>query len=185
MDSRGNVGFLTFTDPKTCVGMELKGTDPARPFTGLAVGSSREGSFRASYGVQKDRKPDLVVTESAIDALSYIQLSDTNQNHPNGVMAVSTAGVRATVNKRITNLLPQVDRVVIAYDNDEAGRSFGAKLGRAIKNIFQGAVRLFQLPAGCKDVNDLLQSQRKPKPTREAAPEPDDVSDDYDTGLSM
>ena len=136
-------------------------------------------------GVQKDKKPDLVVTESAIDALSYIQLSDTNQNHPNGVMAVSTAGVRATVNKRITNLLPQVDRVVIAYDNDEAGQSFGAKLGRAIKNIFQGAVRLFQLPAGCKDVNDLLQSQRKPKPTREAAPEPDDVSDDYDTGLSM
>ena len=185
MDSRGNVGFLTFTDPKTCVGMELKGTDPARPFTGLAVGSSREGGFRASDGIQKDRKPDLVITESAIDALSYIQLSATQQNHPNGVMAVSTAGVRATVNKRITNLLPQVDRVVIAYDNDEAGQSFGAKLGRAIKNIFQGAVRLFQLPAGCKDVNDLLQSQRKPKPTREAAPEPDDVSDDYDTGLSM
>lgn len=185
MDSRGNVGFLTFTDRYTCVGMELKGTDPAYPFTGLALGSSREGSFRMPSGVQKDKKPDLVVTESAIDALSYTQLSATEQNHPNGVITVSTAGVRATVNKRITSLLPQVDRVVIAYDNDEAGRSFGAKLGQAIKNIFQGAVRLFQLPAGCKDVNDLLQSQRKPKPTREAAPEPDDVSDDYDTGLSM
>ena len=178
LDSRGNVCFLTFSAPKSCVGMELKGTDPAHPFTGLALGSSREGSFRASYGVQKDKKPDLVVTESAIDALSYLQLSDTKQNHPNGVMAVSTAGVRATVNQRITSLLPHIDRVLIAYDNDEAGRSFGAKLGRAIRDIFEGIVQVFQPLDGCKDINDMLQKsgerhlRLKPK---------EDSSNYYDT----
>ncbi|MBS0981493.1 plasmid recombination protein [Acetobacter thailandicus] len=160
LDGRGNVGFLTATDSKTCVGMELKGTNPDRPFTGLALGSSREGCFRVAQGLQKGRKPDLVITESAIDALSFLQLPDTDQKYPNGVVVVSTAGVRATVNERIHSLLPEADRVLIAYDNDEAGRAFGAKLARAIRNIFEGVIHFFQPPEGCKDINDMLQSKK-------------------------
>lgn len=181
MDRRGNVGFLTFTDAKTCAGMELKGTDPARPFTGLAVGSSRQGGFRyASAGFNKGDRYDLVITESAIDALSYVQLSDTYGWH-DSLMAVSTAGVRETVNKRIVSLLPEADRVVIAYDNDDAGRSAGSKLLAAIKAICEVIVEIVFPPEGCKDINDYL------KKRQETAPEPDysDPDDDYNFGLTL
>lgn len=181
LDSRGNVGFLTFTRPKTCVGMELKGTDPTRPFTGLALGSSREGCFRSSHGIRKGCKPDMVIAESAIDALSFLQLPDIDRNHPNGLMAISTAGVRATANERIEYLLPKVDRVLIAYDNDAAGRSFGVKLGRAIKDIFEGVVQVFQLQNGCKDINDMLNYPQNTAPEIEE----DKRDNDYHSGPTM
>lgn len=181
MDQRGNVGFLTYTDSKTCVGMELKGTDPARPFTGLAVGSSRQGGFRHASGIKPGEKGDLVITESAIDALSYLQLAETSRTHPNGVMVISTAGVRETVNERLEFLLPKVDRVLIAYDNDDAGRSAGSKLKAAIEAICRVIVEIIFPPEGCKDVNDYLKKER------ETAPEPDysDPDDDYDSGLTL
>lgn len=114
-----------------------------------------------AQSLRKGLKPDLVITESAIDALSFLQLPDTDRNHPNGIVAVSTAGVRATVNERISSLLPEAGRVLIAYDNDEAGRSFGAKLARAIRDIFEGVIQFLQPPDGCKNINDMLQFEEK------------------------
>jgi len=181
MDQRGNVGFLTYTDPKTCVGMELKGTDPARPFTGLAVGSTRQGGFRCvSAGFNKGDRYDLVITESAIDALSYVQLSDTYGWH-DGIMAVSTAGVRETVNKRIEFLLPEAGRVLIAYDNDDAGRSAGSKLKAAIEAICRVVVELIFPPEGCKDVNDYLKKQQETP----VQPAEYDLNNDWDDSPSI
>jgi len=177
MDQRGNVGFLTFADAKTFVGMELKGTDPARPFTGLAVGSSRQGCFRCATEFPKGEKYTLVITESAIDALSYIQLTKTH-GWGDRFVAVSTAGVRETVNKRIESLLPGSDRVVIAYDNDDAGRSSGSKLKAAIETICRVVVEIIFPPEGCKDVNDYLRKQQEiPDQTSEA-----DIENDYNLG---
>lgn len=96
-------------------------------------------------------------------------------------MVVSTAGVRETVNKRIESLLPEVDRVLIAYDNDDAGRSAGSKLKAAIEAICRAVVWIIFQLEGCKDVNDYLKKQQK------TALEPDhsDPDDEYDSGLTL
>jgi len=88
-------------------------------------------------------------------------------------MAVSTAGVRETTNRRIEALLPKADRVLIAYDNDEAGRSAGRKLKAAIEAICRVVVEIIFPPEGCKDVNDCLRKQQE-KPIQRASPDYED-----------
>jgi hypothetical protein len=76
-DARQNAVFLRHDEDGQPTGAFLRGTDPDRPFKGLAAGTERErGWFHFTVG---DRGvPQLVLTESAIDALSYYALVHGN-----------------------------------------------------------------------------------------------------------
>ena len=113
-DVKGNVVFLSRDlTGKEITGAELKNEN----FKGLVKGSNRNnGSFQIRTIGEGDKK--LVITESAIDAISYFGLKK-----PLNTAIVSTSGVMPHMTKFVDDYISKnnVKTVKIAYDNDVAG----------------------------------------------------------------
>jgi hypothetical protein len=127
IDGRGNTVFPHFDITGLC-GYEIKN----REFTGFAAGGQKGLWF--SHTRRGDRC--LVLTESAIDALSYAALSPDSEDR---TRYASLGGrpsprqmelIRATVAK-----LPERVEVVAAFDADEAGRWLVTVIGAVVANI--------------------------------------------------
>ena len=116
-DRRNNVVFVnTNAHTKEVCAYELKGTT-STPFT-QAQGDSKNGIFIVEGGKSK-----LAICESAIDAISYVQL------HPHAT-AVAVAGTA-----KFEAVLPYIEKygknysaIVCASDNDAAGANMAANL---------------------------------------------------------
>lgn len=151
-DSRANAFFIKMTGSKA-VAAELRGTGRS-DFKGSALGSSsKEGVFVVSGGKQR-----LAVCESAIDAISYVQL------HPEA-SAVSTGGTgkwRAAL-PYIEKFGSQYAEIVCAADNGEGGEGMAMNL-----NLPHAAP-----PNSIKDWNDALKAvQIDPSALDAREPEP-------------
>ncbi len=127
-DERGNAVFVHFNRSGVC-GFELKNNR----FTGFARGGTK--GLWASVPADTDR--DLVIAETAIDALSYAALSGHHRRR-----FVSTAGqlnndqpglIQSAIEK-----MPQGGRVVMALDNDEGGDELAAR----ITDLYAAAKRI-------------------------------------------
>ena len=127
-------------------GFEVKG----RSFTGFASGGKKTAwQSRAFPGDQ-----GLVITESAIDALSHYQLYRDEARY------FSTAGTPSTTQmellSRLLGRLPRETTVVAAFDSDQAGH----KIASRIEALTRRLPRLYfrrDAPEGAKDWNDVLQ----------------------------
>jgi hypothetical protein len=150
VDRRGGALFLHRDDAGTVTGFEIK----SRGFTGFAPGGTK-----AAW--QSEARPTdrvLVVTESAIDALSYHQLRRDKDDDCARYLSTAGAPSRAQFEllARVLSGLPAASTVVVAVDADEAGH----KLARQIEALARGVPRLGfcrQAPVGGKDWNDVLQ----------------------------
>ena len=118
-DERANAVFLARDEDGKPVAAELRGTNPARPFKGYALGSRRGAG---AFSVGNPAAGIVVVVESAIDAMSYLVLKLLSgiKDVMNNTRVVSTGGVRdkpptGTDNKRL----------LCAYDDDTAGNKAG------------------------------------------------------------
>lgn len=117
-DERNNVVFPHF-DEKGPSGGEVKNNG----FTGFMTGGSR--GLWVSLGKKNDNK--LVVTEGAVDALSYYQAKDDGKTR-----YVSTGGT--LTDKQVDLLGKMLDQmgkgavIVDATDRDAAGEGYSAKL---------------------------------------------------------
>lgn len=106
------------------------------------------------YGIhilhEKDYLDTVVVTEAEIDAMSAMTV---------GFPAVAVGG--SNFNERHRNLLMQtnVKNIIIASDNDEAGK----KLAKQIQDVLGWSFSLYQIdyPSGVKDLNDMNSETRK------------------------
>ena len=146
VDARGNVLFAHRDDSGALTGFEVKN----RGFTGFASGGKKTAwQSRAFPGDQ-----GLVITESAIDALSHHQL------YRDAARYVSTAGTPSStqmqlLGRLLASLAPGTI-VVAAVDSDEAGH----KIASRIEALTRTLPRLYfrrDTPAGAKDWNDILQ----------------------------
>jgi hypothetical protein len=127
------------------VGYELRGPD-TRSF---ARGGQRH---LAEFGCRETRR--LVVTESAIDALSVAALEGCRQD----TRYASTAGrpsAAAIAALQAACAEGRIAEVVLAFDADAEG----AVMGRAVASALAGRARIVTLPptGGAKDWNDVLQ----------------------------
>jgi len=107
-------------------------TDAANEITGYAMknekfnGFSPGGSKTMWKSNQLDNDNQLVVTESAIDALSYAKLMDKRDpNQMSNTRFISTEGafspeVQEMIKSEIT-LMPDSTKVIAAFDNDNQG----------------------------------------------------------------
>jgi hypothetical protein len=147
VDARGNVLFAHRDDSGALTGFEVKN----RGFTGFASGGKKTAwQSRALPGDQ-----GLVITESAIDALSHHQL------YRDAARYVSTAGTPSStqmvlLGRLLASLAPGTI-VVAAVDSDEAGH----KIASGIETLTRTLPRLYfrrDTPAGAKDWNDVLQA---------------------------
>jgi hypothetical protein len=146
LDARGNVLFVHRDEAGAVTGYEIKGYD----FTGFAAG----GTKTAWRSVAREDDRRLVVTETAIDALSYHQL------HPGQQAAyLSTAGApsRAQVEmlRRICARLSPGSTLVAAFDADAAGDKLAARVESLTRGLDHVAFAR-HAPAGAKDWNDVL-----------------------------
>jgi hypothetical protein len=146
LDARGNVLFAHRDETGALTGFEVK----SRGFTGFASGGKKTAwqsrAFPGDHG--------LVITESAIDALSHYQL------YRNEARYFSTAGAPSTTQMELlSRLLARLSRettVVAAFDSDEAGH----KIASRIEALTRRLPRLYfrrDAPEGAKDWNDVLQ----------------------------
>lgn len=98
---------------------------------------------------------ELVIVEGEIDALSMWQAGVCNVvSVPNGASISSHAKLEYLDN--CWQDLEHLEKIIIAVDDDEAGRSLKAELVRRL-----GPERCWQVcyPSGCKDANEVLIQQ--------------------------
>ncbi|HEY4014289.1 MAG TPA: toprim domain-containing protein [Polyangiaceae bacterium] len=151
-DARGNVLFAHRDDAGELTGFEIKN----RGFTRFAPG----GTKSAWQSVVHASDRFAVVTESAIDAISYHQL------HPERAVRsryLSTAGTpgraQLAILGRLFAGLPAGVTVVAAVDADEAGRKLASRLAEIVRAHAQLAFERHE-PVGGKDWNELVQKER-------------------------
>lgn len=128
MHERGEIYADRFRNAvfKGPAGAILRGTNDLNPFKGHAKGSNRSIAWRGIVGSKENFDQLLVISENPIDAISYIQ-----GNHLEGT-AASTGGVTATMPENLRNAAWR--RIIVAFDNDANGKSFGEKLVKDIKS---------------------------------------------------
>jgi hypothetical protein len=126
MDSRGNTVFPHFDAAGLC-GYEIKN----RGFTGFAAGGEKGLWF--SHTRRHDRR--LILTESAIDALSHAAL------FPDAEDRTRYASLGGKPSRRQTGLLqatiaklPEWAEIVAAFDADPAGRRLAGEIRGVVAN---------------------------------------------------
>jgi Toprim-like/Protein of unknown function (DUF3991) len=146
LDRRGNVLFAHRDESGALTGFEVK----SRGFTGFASGGKKTAwQSRAFPGDQ-----GLVMTESAIDALSHYQL------YRDSACYVSTAGAPSStqmelLGRLLARLAPETT-VVAAFDSDEAGHKIASRIETLTRRLPRLDFRR-DAPEGAKDWNDVLQ----------------------------
>ena len=109
-------------------GFEVKN----RGFTGFAAG----GTKSAWQSAARDSDRALVVTESAIDALSYHQL---HRGSSEAARYLSTAGAPSTTQlellERFFARLPRATTIVAAVDSDEAGHKIASRIEALTRRV--------------------------------------------------
>jgi hypothetical protein len=164
-DERHNAVFLRHDMEGTATGAALRGTKAGSPFKGLSAGTARDaGWFHFQVG---DRgAPQLILTESAIDTLSYFGLlhGDTPLAGPGAYreVYVSTDGGGALPHPLIAAALADGGVVRVAFDRDPAGEHLWQQLRDRYLTVEGGDPTQFwrEPPPLGKDWNDVLQARR-------------------------
>lgn len=116
-DARGNAVFVMMRGkPNQPVGAELRGTG-SRVWRGMAPGSRKDLGY---FWVGDPTAGELVVCESAIDAISCFQLRGS-------CICISTSGVRANPGW-LNGLISRGYVIHCGFDTDEAGQQAAADM---------------------------------------------------------
>ena len=146
VDKRGNVLFPHYDKDGLC-GFEIKN----KGFTGFSTG----GLKGLWYSLCKTTDKTLVLTESAIDGLSYHALNPdefTRYMSTGGAMnPLQPALIRAAMER-----MPRGCVVVLAFDHDEGGE----KLAEEIRALVPSGLEVRRpLPPSGKDWNEALKNK--------------------------
>ena len=148
-DERRNVVFLCADVHGRPTGAELRGTGDTA-YKGMAPGSRRGAGF---FTVSHATPSQLVVVESAIDAMSYQALFPRDT-----AWVVSTAGVMPECPELLTLARHLgITELVIAYDSDAAGNHAAEELRGHL--AITGTFDLRRQVPPAKDWNDALQNR--------------------------
>lgn len=152
-----NVVFVGFDgDQPRCASMRSTLSDSM--FLRDAEGSDKRFSFSFTAS---DNNGALVVTESAIDLLSYLTLLKLNRHDWRMVNGVSLTGIykpredTPTVPMALAQYLkdhPQIRRIALCLDSDEAGHETAQGIITALPELEV----VYRPPTTGKDYNDML-----------------------------
>lgn len=156
VDNRGNAIF-PHHDGDGITGFTAKNEN----YTGFSKGGTK--ALWSSKTNEKDSR--LVITESAIDAMSYHQLFSEKNPH---TRYISTGGTISTkqlelVKTAMTEMKGTGGEIVIATDNDKAGHKLAQTL--SLEAPPKSKISRY-VPKQGKDWNELLQMTRQQEKTR-------------------
>ena len=156
IDRLGNTVFPHFDTSGLC-GYEIKN----RGFTGFAAGGQK--GLWLSHTHPADRR--LVLTESAVDALSYAALfPDAEDKTRYASLGGKPSSRQRELLQATIAKLPAKAEIVAAFDADDAGRQMVEVIGEAVASVASGGGRSdlvlkSQLPAKeGEDWNQVLQN---------------------------
>ena len=92
---------------------------------------------------------EIIITESIIDALSVYALGFKNVSSSFGIQGFTENHLKLMEENNTR-------RIVIAYDNDQAGKLASLKLQEKLKEAGFINTRILTLPQGIKDINEYL-----------------------------
>ena len=148
LDGRGNVLFAHRDESGALTGFEVK----SRGFTGFAAGGLK--SAWQSAARENDRV--LVVTESAIDALSHHQLhSEQRETTRHLSIGGQPSPAQIELLDRTFARLARTTTVVAAVDADAAGHALAARIRELVHR--HDLVFRRDVPERAKDWNEVLQ----------------------------
>ena len=152
-DDRLNAVFVCRNVSGHSTGAEILGTAPqagTKRFRSMAPGSRKA---RGGFWLPCDRnRPVLVIlTESAVDAISARSLHIEETREPGAVVA-STAGIASAVPPWIEQWKPH--RIICAYDADSTGDRAAERLRISDHRVKR------RRPRGAKDWNEILMRSR-------------------------
>jgi len=146
LDARGNALFAHRDESDALTGFEIKG----RGFTGFAAGGTK--TAWQSRAFPDDRA--LVITESAIDALSHHQL------YRHAARYLSTAGAPSGAQMellgRLMARLTSWTLVMAAVDADDAGHELARRIELLVRRRWS-LLFVRDAPPDAKDWNEVLQ----------------------------
>lgn len=158
IDYRGNTVFPHFDAAGLC-GYEIKN----RGFTGFAAGGEKGLWF--SHTRRDDRR--LILTESAIDALSHAALFPDAEDHTRYASLGGKPGSRQMGLLQATIAKHTEAEIVAAFDADPAGRKLAGEIHQIVANVASGTERrdlIFKshLPTQeGEDWNSVLQNRHR------------------------
>ena len=143
-DRRANAVFLTRDARNNPAGAELRGTRPGRPFRGMAPGSRKA---RGGFWIARQKQPrSALIVESAIDALSALQMTSLRQID----LFLSTAGLATRLPPWIHAF--ELQHIACGYDADQPG-------DHAARLLIQGNPNITRIrPEGQTDWNDCMRA---------------------------
>lgn len=152
VDDRGNALFPHYDKSGLC-GYEIKN----HSFTGFAAG----GAKGLWYSMASPAASVLVFCESAIDAISFYVLNPPKEGEEMRVFSVggSLNGSQPNLIKAAMEKAPEGARVLLAFDHDEAGEDFAARV-RALAPPSVVVSRVLPPVGMGKDWNEALKYQR-------------------------
>lgn len=159
-DIHKNCVFVSRDDSGKPVFACIRGTNTYKKFVADAFGCDY------SYGLFLPNGGDrLIVTESAIDAMSVMNLLEIGgtDHKAYDYLALSGCGKTEVIETHLRNHYYRI--VDLCLDNDEAGRKAAKALSVRIKEISKAAVYT-ELPGNEKDYNDVLKQVKSANITK-------------------
>lgn len=159
-DIHKNCVFVSRDDSGKPVFACIRGTNTYKKFVADAFGCDY------SYGLFLPNGGDrLIVTESAIDAMSVMNLLKIGgtDHKAYDYLALSGCGKTEVIETHLRNHYYRI--VDLCLDNDEAGRKAAKALSVRIKEISKAAVYT-ELPGNEKDYNDVLKQVKSANITK-------------------
>ena len=165
-DARRNAVFLRRDGEGTITGAAVRGTRSGTPFKGLAAGTARDAGW-FFFQVGDRGTPQLILTESPIDALSYYGLlhGDCPPAGPGAYreVYVSTDGAGALPHPLIAGVLAEGGLIRVGFDRDQTGERLWQQLHERYVAAAGGDPTQFwrEAPPLGKDWNDVMQARTR------------------------
>jgi hypothetical protein len=152
-DERNNAVFPVFNEQGETVGAELQGTLSDIRFKGIADGSDCRYGFTVPYF--ENTANYALFFESAVDLLSFVDLSYMHGKTLTGCVLVSLAGLKQEIIYTTLKTHGEGCICVLCVDRDIAGQNFTASLKTQIKGLIERIP-----PEPFKDWNKQLQAMK-------------------------
>ena len=129
-----------------------KGTNTYKPFQFENTNNDYEKGFYIN-----NKSKSLIITESPIDCMSYMELFDIKPNEHNFLMLCGTEKIVSLIYRLKEN--PDIDKITIAVDNDEAGEKCINNIKQLLKELnYKGNIDV-QVPK-YNDFNDDIKEKK-------------------------
>lgn len=146
-----NIIFPMYDEHKKAVGAEIHGSTTDGRYKGI----SRNSKYGYGYNIIFGEPKEIYFFESAIDLISFIDISKREGTSVANKIYVSMGGLKGNIIRHMSNLYDVTSSIFMCVDNDSAGMTFVEKMKQAYPSLTE------MYPPTGKDWNEYLIRSKK------------------------